>query len=199
MKRATLAMATLALACLAVPALAPAVAAGAEATPPAVQQTRAPDARMPDARTLACFLLNSMTRAAPERARREALLRAALSSGCLALPAANPFRGGSQRQAGAGARQGALPAVHLADLSERKARHAADPLFRRCLLWAFTGYPSGLDETYCTATFQLLPSGFALTCEAYLKEGFPTPLDRKACRLFWHERLQRAGEPADPS
>ncbi len=187
---ASLAMAILALTCLAVP-LPPTLVAAAEPVPRSAQQARAPDASMPDAHTLACFLLNSMTRAAPERARRETLLRAALSSGCLAMPAASPFRGDAQRQARAGARQGVPPRPpRLADLETRKARHAADPLFRRCLLWAFTGYPSGLDETYCTGTFHLLPSGFALTCETYLKSGFPTPLDRKACQLFWRERLQ---------
>jgi hypothetical protein len=154
----------------------------------------------PDARTLACFLLNSMTRSAPALERREVLLQAALANGCLALPGASPFRGGARQQAQAPPARSALPrATVVADLADTKARHAADPLFRKCLLWAYTGYPSGLDETYCTGTFYLLPSGFALTCDSYLKSGFPTPLDRKACQLFWRERLQKASEPVDPS
>lgn len=143
-----------------------------------------------EVRTLACFLLNSMTRSAADLKRREDLLRSAISTGCLGLPEASPFRGGS------------LPKVQAskerADLQSRRERDAADPQFRQCLLWAYTGYPSGLEESRCAFNFQLLPSGFGLACEAYLKDGFPTPLDRKACRQFWQDRL-RASDRVAPS
>ncbi len=143
-----------------------------------------------EAYTFACFLLNSMARSAPALERRENLLKAAISTGCLGLPEANPFRGGPLRKARA--------SNERADLNLRRARDAADPQFRQCLVWAYTGYPSGLEETRCNFTFQLLPSGFGLACEAYLKDGFPTPLDRKACRRFWQDRL-KASDRVDPS
>lgn len=143
-----------------------------------------------EAYTFACFLLNSMTRSATDLERRENLLEIAISTGCLGLPEANPFRGGPMRKAQAGEER--------ADLNLRRARDAADPQFRQCLIWAYTGYPSGLEETRCNYSFQLLPSGFGLACEAYLKDGFPTPLDRKACRQFWQDRLN-ASDRVDPS
>ncbi|WP_162906913.1 hypothetical protein [Algihabitans albus] len=141
-----------------------------------------------EARTLACFLLNSMTRSAVDLERREELLQAAISTGCLGLPEASPFRGGKLRKAQAVKEQ--------ADLERRRARDAADPEFRQCLLWAYTGYPSGLEETRCGYSFELLPSGFGLTCEAYLKEGFPTALDHKACQQFWRDRLKASDRVA---
>jgi hypothetical protein len=67
-------------------AAAPAMAQG----PAAPTQTLGDTHRVT---VVACFLLNSMTRSAPERARREDLLRAALKTGCLGLPEASPFRG----------------------------------------------------------------------------------------------------------
>lgn len=143
-----------------------------------------------EGRTLACFLLNSMTRSAIDLERREDLLRSAISTGCLGLPEASPFRGGDLPKAQATKKR--------ADLQSRRERDAADPQFRQCLLWAYTGYPSGLEETRCAFSFQLLPSGFGLACEAYLKDGFPTPLDRKACRQFWQDRL-KASDGVAPS
>jgi hypothetical protein len=67
------------------------LAAGPGAGPAAAAPDAAPP--KPAAKVVACFLLNAMTRSTPDLPRRETLLRAALTEGCLTLPEASPFRG----------------------------------------------------------------------------------------------------------
>ena len=60
---------------------------------------------------------------------------------------------------------------------------AADPLEGRrsaCLGWMLSGYPSGIEETACTAQFSL-PSPFLFKCIRGTRLGFDTDLQRRAC------------------
>ncbi len=70
-------------------------------------------------------------------------------------------------------------------LDERRAK---------CLGWMMSGYPSGLEETSCTAQFSL-PSPFLFKCVRARRVGFDTALQRKACSDY----LARASEDAAES
>ena len=60
---------------------------------------------------------------------------------------------------------------------------SADPLEERrgtCLGWMVSGYPSGIEETACTAQFSL-PSPFLFKCMRGTRLGFDSDLQRRAC------------------
>lgn len=65
--------------------------------------------------------------------------------------------------------------AHGQSLEDRRAQ---------CMNWMVTGYPSGLEETACTAQFAL-PSPFLFKCARAQKTGFRDLQQRKACKLFF--------------
>ncbi|WP_299966364.1 hypothetical protein [uncultured Roseobacter sp.] len=52
-----------------------------------------------------------------------------------------------------------------------------------CLGWMLGGYPSGLEETACTAQFAL-PSPFLFKCIRAQRTGYDSDLQRRACTLY---------------
>lgn len=54
-----------------------------------------------------------------------------------------------------------------------------------------TAYPTGLDETWCTAEFDL-PSAFLFKCARAQRRGFESATQREACRIMF----QRAADEA---
>lgn len=54
-----------------------------------------------------------------------------------------------------------------------------------------TAYPTGLDESWCTAEFDL-PSAFLFKCAR--RRGFESATQREACRIMF---LRAAKEAAD--
>ncbi len=54
-----------------------------------------------------------------------------------------------------------------------------------------TGYPTGLDESWCVSEFDL-PSAFLIKCSAAQRTGFETLQQREACRVMF----QRAADDA---
>ncbi|MEL7466714.1 MAG: hypothetical protein AAFN79_21750 [Pseudomonadota bacterium] len=61
-----------------------------------------------------------------------------------------------------------------------------------CLGWMMSGYPSGLEETACTAQFDL-PSPFLFKCARAERRGYDDATQRKACASF----LASASEAAE--
>ncbi len=70
---------------------------------------------------------------------------------------------------------------------------AASPDARRmqCVGWMMSGYPSGLEETACTAQFSL-PSPFLFKCVRAQRTGFESHTQKKACQLFFEEASAKA-------
>mgnify|MGYP001824319678 FL=1 len=66
--------------------------------------------------------------------------------------------------------------------------YAADLETRRmeCMGWMMTGYPSGLEETSCTAQFAL-PSPFLFKCVRAQRIGFDSDTQKRACQMFFTE------------
>lgn len=56
-----------------------------------------------------------------------------------------------------------------------------------------SAYPTGLDETWCTAEFAL-PSAFLIKCARARHLGFESTVQREACRLMF---LRAAETTAD--
>lgn len=52
-----------------------------------------------------------------------------------------------------------------------------------CLGWMMNGYPSGLEETACTAQFDL-PSPFLFKCARAERRGYDDATQRTACATF---------------
>ena len=67
------------------------------------------------------------------------------------------------------------------------AEPADDPLREFCVSQAFSpeGYGSGVDQNRCERRYPGLPSPFIFRCVSYLDRGFPTPLDKLACALYF--------------
>lgn len=66
---------------------------------------------------------------------------------------------------------------------------AAQTLEKRraqCMGWMMNGYPSGIEETACTAQFSL-PSPFLFKCARAQRLGFDSVRQRKACKLLFEE------------
>lgn len=63
----------------------------------------------------------------------------------------------------------------------------------QCLGWMVQGYPSGLEETACTAQFSL-PSPFLFKCAHAQRKGYDSELQRNACRLFFEEASIATGD-----
>ena len=70
----------------------------------------------------------------------------------------------------------------------RAEEPAADPIYDFCVSRAFSakGYGSGLDQNRCERTFPGLPDPFTFRCVSYLDRGFPTPLDKLACAIYFN-------------
>ncbi len=80
-----------------------------------------------------------------------------------------------------------LPAAHAAPVADPVAlRHA------ECVRWMMTGYPSGLEETSCTAQFDL-PSPFLFKCVQATRRGYDSNNQRLACATF----LSKASSAAE--
>ncbi|WP_158966457.1 hypothetical protein [Chachezhania sediminis] len=57
--------------------------------------------------------------------------------------------------------------------------------------WMLTAYPTGLDEAFCTAEYDL-PSPFLFKCARASRTGFDCETHREACRLM----VSRAADAA---
>lgn len=70
----------------------------------------------------------------------------------------------------------------------RGAELAADPLREFCTSHAFSseGYRSGVDQNRCERKYPGLPDPFTFKCISYLDQGFPTPLDKLACVMYFN-------------
>jgi len=79
-----------------------------------------------------------------------------------------------------------LPVAAIAETEEARRT--------QCLGWMYSGYPSGLEETACTAQFSL-PSPFLFKCIRGQKTGYDTDLQKAACSDF----LARASDEAAES
>lgn len=75
----------------------------------------------------------------------------------------------------------ASPAAAV-DLDERRAQ---------CVGWMMSGYPSGLEETSCTAQFSL-PSPFLFKCVRAERLGFERDTQKCACQHFFIQASVRA-------
>lgn len=53
----------------------------------------------------------------------------------------------------------------------------------QCFGWMVDGYPSGIEETSCTAQFDL-PSPFLFKCARAERRGYETALQKKACATY---------------
>ncbi len=62
-----------------------------------------------------------------------------------------------------------------------------DLLREYCVSHAFSpeGYGSGIDQDRCERRYLGLPSPFTFKCISYLDRGFPAPLDKLACALYF--------------
>ena len=56
----------------------------------------------------------------------------------------------------------------------------------QCMGWMVQGYPSGIEETACTAQFSL-PSPFLFKCARAQQIGYDSAQQRAACRLYFEE------------
>ncbi|MEQ9259783.1 MAG: hypothetical protein RIG84_11860 [Roseovarius sp.] len=54
-----------------------------------------------------------------------------------------------------------------------------------------TSYPSGLEETFCTAEFDL-PSPFLFKCARAQRLGYESASQREACRLMFARAAEEA-------
>lgn len=75
----------------------------------------------------------------------------------------------------------ASPAAAV-DLDARRAQ---------CVGWMMSGYPSGLEETSCTAQFSL-PSPFLFKCLRAERLGFEGDTQKRACQHFFTRASVRA-------
>lgn len=62
-----------------------------------------------------------------------------------------------------------------------------------CVGWMMSGYPSGIEETACTAQFSL-PSPFLFKCIRGQRLGFDTTLQREACSDYLARASSEAAE-----
>lgn len=62
-----------------------------------------------------------------------------------------------------------------------------------CTQWMMSAYPTGLDETWCTAEFAL-PSAFLIKCARARHLGFDSPRQKEACRLMFLRAAELAAE-----
>lgn len=53
-----------------------------------------------------------------------------------------------------------------------------------CTTWMMSDYPTGLDESWCTAEFAL-PSAFLIKCARAKHLGFASAGQKEACRLMF--------------
>lgn len=60
-----------------------------------------------------------------------------------------------------------------------------------CTDWMMSDYPTGLDESWCTAEFAL-PSAFLIKCARAQHLGFESPTQQKACRLMFLRAAETA-------
>ncbi|QFT82319.1 hypothetical protein FIU89_16975 [Roseovarius sp. THAF27] len=63
----------------------------------------------------------------------------------------------------------------------------------QCMGWMMQGYPSGIEETACTAQFSL-PSPFLFKCARAQRVGYDSVRQRAACKLFFEEASLAADE-----
>lgn len=70
--------------------------------------------------------------------------------------------------------------ANLASASTLEDRRA------QCVGWMMQGYPSGIEETSCTAQFAL-PSAFLFKCMRAQRAGYDSETQRNACRIFLEE------------
>jgi len=76
----------------------------------------------------------------------------------------------------------------MASESAYEARRAA------CTGWMLeAAYPSGLDETWCTAEFDL-PSPFLIKCARAQRLGYESETQRQACRLMFLRAADNTGD-----
>lgn len=61
----------------------------------------------------------------------------------------------------------------------------------QCVGWMMSGYPSGLEETACTAQFSL-PSPFLFKCVRAQRRGFENATQKRACQLFFQQASVKA-------
>lgn len=68
-----------------------------------------------------------------------------------------------------------------------RGEEPVDPLREFCVSQAFSpeGYGGGLDQNRCERRYPGLPDPFTFKCISYLDRGFPTPLDKLACALYF--------------
>ncbi len=69
-----------------------------------------------------------------------------------------------------------------------RGEEIADPLREFCVSHAFSpeGYGAGVDQNRCERRYPGLPTPFTFKCISYLDRGFPTPLDKLACALYFN-------------
>lgn len=77
-------------------------------------------------------------------------------------------------------------ALALFVLEGPAAAQALDQRRAQCMGWMMRGYPSGIEETACTAQFSL-PSPFLFKCARAQRVGFESARQRDACKLFFEE------------
>lgn len=70
----------------------------------------------------------------------------------------------------------------------RSEEPTVDPLREFCIAHAFSpeGYGGGLDQNRCERRYPGLPDPFTFKCISYLDRGFPTPLDKLACAMYFN-------------